>query len=71
MFYTAAFNYGDWPKDAAALTDSCPTVASYGARDPTLRGAAPKIERIRTDGAVSHDDAWTCILVFFGGHLKA
>ncbi|CAN5464174.1 dienelactone hydrolase family protein [soil metagenome] len=55
VFDAAAPNYGNWPKDTAALTDSCPTVASYGAKDPTLKGAAAKLERILTDGGVPHD----------------
>ncbi|CAN5696667.1 dienelactone hydrolase family protein [soil metagenome] len=55
VFDAAAPNYGNWPKNTAALADSCPTVASYGAKDPTLKGAAPKLERILTDGGVPHD----------------
>ena len=55
VFDAAAPNYGTWPKDTAALADSCPTVASYGAKDPTLRGAAAKLERILTAGGVAHD----------------
>ncbi|AQA06718.1 carboxymethylenebutenolidase [Mycobacterium sp. MS1601] len=55
VFDVAAPNYGQWPKDTAALANSCPTVASYGAKDPTLRGAAAKLERILTDAEVPHD----------------
>lgn len=55
VFDAAAPNYGQWPKDVAALADSCPTVASYGAKDPTLRGAAAKLERILSDADVPHD----------------
>lgn len=55
VFDAAAPNYGTWPKNPAVLADSCPTVASYGAKDPTLRGAAQRLERILRDGGVEHD----------------
>lgn len=55
VFDAAAPNYGALPKDPAVLADSCPTVASYGAKDPTLRGAARRLERILGDGGVVHD----------------
>lgn len=55
VFDAAAPNYGNWPKNTEALINSCPTVASYGAKDPTLKGAAARLERILADGAVPHD----------------
>jgi carboxymethylenebutenolidase len=55
VFDATAPNYGMWPKDVGALGRSCPTVASYGAKDRILRGAAPKLERLLTDGGVPHD----------------
>ncbi len=40
-FDAAAPNYGHLPKDALeALRGACPIVASYGRRDPSLRGAS-------------------------------
>jgi carboxymethylenebutenolidase len=55
IFDAAAPNYGNWPKDVDALSRSCPIVASYGAKDWMLRGAAAKLETILTDANVSHD----------------
>src|SRR6478735_7317602 len=44
-FDAAAPNYGELPKDLdGALAGSCAMVASYGKRDLSLRGAAPKLE---------------------------
>ncbi len=54
-FDAAAPNYGNWPKDTDRLRQSCPTVASYGAKDRMLPGAAAKLERILTEGDVAHD----------------
>ena len=55
VFDAAAPNYGAWPKDVDALRRSCPTVASYGAKDRTLPKAAAKLEGLLTDGGVPHD----------------
>lgn len=53
-FDAASVNYGRPPKDLdAALDGSCPVVASYGARDRTLRGAAPEWRRRSTGSASS------------------
>ena len=55
-FDAAAVNYGMLPRDLeAALAGTCPIVASYGGRDVTLRGAAPKLRRALTSLDVEHD----------------
>lgn len=54
-FDAAAPNYGILPKDVGALSRSCPMVASYGARDRMLPGAAAKLEAVLTDAGVPHD----------------
>jgi carboxymethylenebutenolidase len=55
-FDAAAPNYGLVPKDAATvLRGACPVVASYGARDRPLRGAAEKLGTTLTDLGVAHD----------------
>jgi carboxymethylenebutenolidase len=55
VFDAAAPNYGVWPKDTDPLRQSCPMVASYGAKDRTLPGAAAKLETLLTEGGVPHD----------------
>ncbi len=55
VFDASAPNYGPFPADIDALKRSCPTVASYGAKDRTLRGAADKLEGLLTEGGVPHD----------------
>jgi carboxymethylenebutenolidase len=54
-FDASAPNYGEWPKDTSKIVNSCPTVASYGAKDRMLKGAAAKLEDILTAGGVVHD----------------
>lgn len=55
-FAAAAPNYGQPPRDLVrSLEGSCPMVASYGGKDWTLRGAAPKIEAALTRLDVEHD----------------
>lgn len=55
-FDAAAPNYGPLPKDPArVLRGACPVVASYGARDRGLRGAAARLEGVLTDVGVEHD----------------
>jgi carboxymethylenebutenolidase len=51
VFDATAPNYGVWPADRSELPRSCPTVASYGARDWMLPGAAAELEGLlaRTD----------------------
>jgi carboxymethylenebutenolidase len=55
-FAASSVNYGQVPKDAESfLAGACPIVASYGAKDRTLRGAADRLERALTAGGVAHD----------------
>jgi len=55
-FAAAAPNYGPLPKAAAeVLRGACPVVASYGARDRGLRGAAGTLETVLTEVGVEHD----------------
>lgn len=55
-FDASAPNYGPLPKDpAAVLRGACPVVASFGRRDPGLRGAAATLERVLTEVGVEHD----------------
>jgi carboxymethylenebutenolidase len=55
-YQAAAINYARVPTDAdTLLAGSCPVVASYGARDRPLRGAADRLEHALTDAGVPHD----------------
>jgi carboxymethylenebutenolidase len=55
-FDAASVNYGRLPKHPElALTGSCPVVASYGARDRTLKGAASDLEASLDRLGVVHD----------------
>jgi carboxymethylenebutenolidase len=55
-FDAAAPNYAPLPSDpASALRGACPLVASYGARDRGLRGAAGRLERALEELGVEHD----------------
>jgi len=55
-YSASSVNYGALPKDAERfLAGACPIVASYGAKDPSLRGAAARLERILTANDVQHD----------------
>lgn len=55
-FDAASVNYGAMtPAVEAALPDTCPIVASFGAADPTLRGAAGRLEDLLTQHDVPHD----------------
>ncbi len=57
-FSASSVNYGTAPKDAYTpefLRGACPIVASYGAKDPTLRGAAERLEQALTAVGVEHD----------------
>jgi carboxymethylenebutenolidase len=57
VFDATAPNYGVLPNDSdyPALRQSCPVVASYGARDRMLPKAAGKLETILSDAGVPHD----------------
>jgi carboxymethylenebutenolidase len=55
-FDASAPAYGQLPLRAQkALAGSCPIVGSYGKKDPTLRGAAAKLERTLAGLGVAHD----------------
>jgi carboxymethylenebutenolidase len=55
-FAAAASNYGMLPRDPDdALGDACPVIASYGANDSSLRGAAATLEETLTRHDVVHD----------------
>lgn len=55
-FDAASANYGVVPRHAhQALAGACPIVASYGRKDPSLRGAANKLARTLSDLGVEHD----------------
>jgi len=57
-FSASSVNYGAAPKGAYAedaLAGACPVVASYGAKDRTLRGAAQRLERALQGAGVPHD----------------
>jgi len=55
-FAASSVNYGMVPKDAEALLKgACPVVGSFGARDPTLKGAAARLENALTVNGVDHD----------------
>ena len=55
-FDVAAAHYGPLPRDPEeALDGACPIVASFGARDRTLRGAAARLEDVLDRLGVEHD----------------
>lgn len=55
-FAAASVNYGLVPKAAEeVLRGSCPIVASYGADDRVMRGAAHRLETALTAAGVEHD----------------
>ena len=55
-FDASAPNYAHLPRDLdAALRGACPIVASYGAKDRTLRGTAAKLEGALERAGVTHD----------------
>ncbi|WP_226963972.1 dienelactone hydrolase family protein [Nostocoides sp. F2B08] len=55
-YQAASVNYGNVPDDADdLLTDACPVIGSYGARDRSLRGDPARLERALTTAGVPHD----------------
>jgi carboxymethylenebutenolidase len=55
-FEAAAVNYARLPEDPhTALLGACPVVASYGGRDPALRGTAAELATVLTRLGVRHD----------------
>jgi carboxymethylenebutenolidase len=56
VFDAAAPNYGVWRGDTAALSKSCPIVASYGAKDRLVpRGTAAELDAALSDNGVPRD----------------
>lgn len=55
-FDASAPFYGILPRQIdAAMEGTCPVVASFGKKDPSLRGAGPKLEKVLQDKGVEHD----------------
>lgn len=54
-FDAAAPYYGQLPADTSILAGACPIVASFGKRDPTLKGAAAKLDTILAERGIVHD----------------
>ena len=55
-FSVVSANYGIVPRGAESFFEpACPIVASYGAKDRSLRGAAAKLERALSAAGVTHD----------------
>jgi carboxymethylenebutenolidase len=57
VFDAVAPNYGVLNNDSdyPPLRESCPMVASYGAKDRMMPGVAAKVEAILSEGGVPHD----------------
>ncbi|OZM71398.1 carboxymethylenebutenolidase [Amycolatopsis antarctica] len=55
QFDASAPYYGILPKDMSILDGACPVVASFGAKDPSLRGAAAKVEHALATRGIPHD----------------
>ena len=69
LFDASAANYGEWPKDISKIANSCPTVASYGAKDRMLKESIERVAGLAYSEPEA-EDAWWRILAFFGEHLK-
>ncbi|SFP79090.1 carboxymethylenebutenolidase [Amycolatopsis arida] len=54
-FAASAPYYGQLPNDLSLLDGACPVVASFGRKDPTLRGAAAQLEDALRERDVPHD----------------
>lgn len=55
-FQASSVNYGTVPADAEhALASACPIVASYGARDGSLKGAAARLGQALDTLGIAHD----------------
>ncbi|WP_236790557.1 dienelactone hydrolase family protein [Amycolatopsis sp. GM8] len=54
-FDASAPYYGGLPTDLSILDEACPIVASFGKRDPSLKGTAAKLEQELTDRGIPHD----------------
>jgi carboxymethylenebutenolidase len=52
----AAVNYGQLPRHLdEAVAGACPIIGSYGGRDPSLRGAARRLDAALDKAGVTHD----------------
>jgi carboxymethylenebutenolidase len=55
-FDAAAVNYGQLPRHLdEKVLGACPIVGSYGGRDPSLRGAARRLDAALDKAGVTHD----------------
>jgi len=55
-FDAAAVNYGQLPRHLdEAVAGVCPIVGNYGGRDPSLRGAARRLDAALNKAGVTHD----------------
>ena len=55
-FDAAAVNYGQLPRHLdEAVAGACPIVGNYGGRDPSLRGAAGRLDAALNKAGVTHD----------------
>ena len=55
-FAAASVNYGGVPKDAdTLLAHACPIVASYGAKDRSLKSDPERLERVLSAAGIDHD----------------
>jgi carboxymethylenebutenolidase len=55
-YSAASVNYGVLPSDAErVLATACPIVASYGAHDRSLKGAASRLDEVLTTLGIDHD----------------
>ena len=54
-FDASSVNYGDLPGDPAYLAGACPIIASYGAKDRTLKKAPARLEEVLTAYGIDHD----------------
>lgn len=55
-YQASSVNYGGLPDDPDSyLADACPIVASYGAKDPTLKQAPTELEQALTVNGIEHD----------------
>jgi carboxymethylenebutenolidase len=55
-FSAAAVNYGQLPRHLdEKMVGACPIVGSYGGRDPSLRGAARRLDAALDKAGVTHD----------------
>ncbi|MCP2255669.1 carboxymethylenebutenolidase [Prauserella aidingensis] len=54
-FDASAPYYGQLPADRSVLDDACPVVASFGGKDPTLKGAAEQLEGELAARGIPHD----------------